>query len=161
MRSAPNPPRGSRDKVASPSWPTERGELCGGAPLARAGVGAHRGGRGSAPDRGGERSWGGTQGPTLGDTWAALRAPQQCALRPPPRAALIRARRSPPARARPRGRGRLGSAPLRPRPEPPRPRARRSGSHTRCASRLFAFPGAQCLSERGVWDPHLLLVLGY
>lgn len=48
MRSAPNPPRGSRDKVASPSWPTERGELRGG-PCSRGPGRAHTKGAEGAP----------------------------------------------------------------------------------------------------------------
>lgn len=145
MRSVPSPRRRSRDKVAPPSWSTERGELCG-AVLTRAGGGrTPRGPRGS-PESRGEKSWVNC-GPDSGETRGSpLRAPQQCAPRPPPRASLTRAQRALPAgvdplpgegppQAPPRQpRPRAGPAPRRPR-GPPRSRGRRVLGRAPCSVR--------------------------
>lgn len=142
MRSVPSPRRRSRDKVAPPSWSTERGELCG-AVLTRAGGGrTPRGPRGS-PESRGEKSWVNC-GPDSGETRGSpLRAPQQCAPRPPPRASLTRAQRALPARVDPLPGGGAAAGPAPPSPPPCRPRpaqARRPAPE----SRLGACWGELC-----------------
>lgn len=80
-------------KVAPPSWPTKSGELCGTLlTLARVG---------RTPRRPGSRGQRDRRVRLRGNTWAAFRAPQQYAPRPPLRASLTGARRAPQARAGP------------------------------------------------------------
>lgn len=118
--------RGSTNKVAAPSWSTERGGAVW-TLLTRA--------RGGRTQKGPWQGLGSREGKELREPGAELpearapllRAPQQCLPRPPPRASLTRA-----CRARPGGGAAEGPPPCRPRPAQGRRRAPQSPLGARC-----------------------------